>query len=260
MTFESKISDIIKWTNENSGFLSLLIFLIPFVASFIYWLWKVIYKKREYPVTSQATQTEKLKIPEEENTIRVIEKRLPYDILNHIELDNPLEFVKETLGSPHKIYDSIPSAFNDAEINTTVWFYSFSNAQLCIESDDDKKVSVITLQVRDNEEPFELPVLGTFKSLTMGNVMDESGFDPDHDHLIHFSSMRDGYILLECYFGRLGMYRTYTFGCYDCYEVHKYQMIENKLTSRSGEIFDGRSIKINFISISDQKGRGHPIA
>ena len=254
MSFEPAISEIIKWTNDNSGFLSLLIFIIPLLGSFLFWLLRKTYKKRE------AAKIENPKILKEENLIKITEKKLPYDILDHIDLDNPLDFVKETLGSPQKIYDSIPSAFNDDEIKTTVWFYNFSNAQLCIESDDDKKVSVITLQVWDEEEPFELPVLGTFKNLTMGDVMDESGFDQNHDNLVHFSSMRDGYILLECYFGRLGMYRTYTFGCYDCHEVHDYELIDNKLTSRTGEIFDGRSLKINFISISHQEGRGHPIA
>lgn len=196
---------------------------------------------------------------EEKETLLIKEKRLPSDILDHIDLGDSLDFIKETLSNPKIINDSIYSAFDDEEIKTTVWFYEFSNADLCIESDDGKSVSVITLQVLDEEESFNLPILDNIKGLAMGKIMDASGFESNQDDFVYFSSMRDNFVLIECYFGRAGMYRNYVFGCYDCADLDHHDLRDNKFISMDGKVFDERSIDINFISISNDEKRGHPI-
>lgn len=196
----------------------------------------------------------------DETLIKIHEKKLPHDILNHIRLGKSLAFIKEILSSPHNISNSIDSIYNNKSIKTMVWYYSFSNAELCIESDDGESISVITLQTwGDPSVLFELPVIGVLGEITMGDVMDELMFDPQKDKLVHFRSMRDGYISLECYLGRIGMYKTYTLGCYDCFEVFKYELKNNQFVDVNGNTFDGRSIKINFISIARTEKRGHPI-
>lgn len=178
---------------------------------------------------------ERLEPAKDEAIIQIKEKKLPKNILNYINLGKSLDFVKENLSNPQSKDRDIWSAYRDERVSTTVWNYTFSNADLCLESDDGDSISVITLQTWG--EPgnlFDLPIIGTLGEITMGDVMDEFQFDPNEDKLVHFRSMRDGYIFLECYFGRLGLYQTYTFGCYDCPEVFEYELKNNLLIDKDG--------------------------
>lgn len=192
--------------------------------------------------------------------IKFSQKALPRNILDHIQLGTSLESVKEYLSAPQSKGKFMWSVYSTENITTTVWNYEFSNAKLCLEADHGESISVITLQTYgEPDNLFDLPVVGNLGEITMGEVMDELQFDSQTDKFSHFRSMRDGYILLECYFGRLGGYKHYTLGNYDGFEVFKYDLRDNQFFDKDGNLFDGRSIKINFISIAREEKRGHYI-
>ncbi len=200
---------------------------------------------------------DKYKNPEnktiEQKLERVSKEILPKNILEHIQLGTSLEYVKQLLSNPNSVDDSISSAYNfNKEIKTTVWNYTFSNAALTLEADNGKTISVITLQAYDGI--FELPVVGNMDDLTMGQIFEES--NKSEKDLFLLTSMRDGYILLETYFGRMGEYKTYTFGSINIMVDEK---IENKIYDRGGNLISIRDDQIDFISISEDEGRGHPI-
>lgn len=183
-------------------------------------------------------------------------KKLPSDILETVDLGNSLSFVKDLLGSPKYIRESVISD-NDENITTNAWFYEFFNAELSIESDDGESVSVITLQVWDEDELFTIPIFGNMKELTIGSIVNKC--TQSREDLIYWAGMRDNYVQLQCDLGRLSMYRVFTLGTYNAVELIGYRLENNTFVSDDGEVFDLNSLRINYVSIAYDRNRGHPI-
>lgn len=180
------------------------------------------------------------------------------DIFLKIEPNTPLDLVREILGIPHKIYNSIFPAFSKQEINTKIWYYSFSNADIEIQSDDGETVTVITIQSH-NIEPnniFDIPYSEPIGKLTVKDVIQEC----DSKKIRHFTSMRDAYLAIECYKGGLGGYFTYTFGCYNHPDLLGSEVKKGKILDIHGQRINFSKTLINFVSISLEEKRGHPIA
>jgi transcriptional regulator with XRE-family HTH domain len=182
---------------------------------------------------------------------------VPMDILHRIEPNTSLELVRDILSSPHKIYKSIVPVFSKTEIRTNVWHYSFANADIEIESDDEESVKIITLQSHDIKPHniFKLPFSESVGVLTIHDVLQECGAEK----VEHFTSMRDAFIAIECYKGRLGGYLVFTFGCYNHPDLLASTYVDRMLRNYAGKEVDISKLLINFVSITHEENRGHPI-
>ncbi|WP_308873861.1 hypothetical protein [Thiothrix subterranea] len=90
MNSEEIIPYLVKWTNDNSGFLSLLLFIIPLLGSVIFWLLnKISQKKEKNIINKEITQNYLNHLKEFEEYINRLKNKYEY-----IKIPNTREFHK----------------------------------------------------------------------------------------------------------------------------------------------------------------------
>jgi len=188
-------------------------------------------------------------------------KNIPHNILDYINVSSPIEQAKEILGNPYRVFPSSFSLFTYDTIDATSMLYRFNNFDIAVESEDDISISNVVIQRGQSSGEVNIP---PFQDTSIGKItLGESTIGDlaracDYNKAKYFRSSKDAYFAMECYFGNLGYYRYYTFGCY-CFRTDAKEFINGELISHDGEVLDLQSQTIDFIAISNKTNRGHHI-
>lgn len=148
-------------------------------------------------------------------------KRLPKDILLHLEPGISIEKSREILGVPDNIESCKLSEreddSNSESLIVWIYFYDFKNAGLKLTSRDKLSIDSVSIFVKQDQQPKIEVFVNKFEQLGKA-LLGVTKLDQDISEYVkecyNLSTPREGLFGIKTYFGRFGNFMDYVFFCY----------------------------------------------
>ncbi|MAZ26589.1 MAG: hypothetical protein CL868_05855 [Cytophagaceae bacterium] len=164
-------------------------------------------------------------------------KKIPDDILEHIDLGHNMKYINQILGEPQRFYKIL------AKKKTHINFYEFDN---CIIQIFHRKqvVKAIIIHPLDNDSKIKIPYYNTYiNSYKFRDVISNQG-----EKFIDLSSARDNNFAIKAYYGRLSAFITfYHYGEHSTPFKKKlsFEEIKNEVVIGFGMSYDDEILKFS---------------